>query len=154
MVKTQFGKTIKCIRSDIARELALTDFLQAQGVMHKLSCVERPQQNLVVKCKHQHLLNVAWALYFQSKVPIAFWGECVASVAYLINRLPSPILKDDTPFHVLHEKEANYVPLKTFGCLAYAATLQSSRNKFSPRAIPSVFMGYPSGYKGYLLYNL
>lgn len=115
MIKTQFGGTIKCIRSDNTHELALIDFLQAHEVMHQFSCVERPQQNSIVERKHQHLLNVARALFFQSKVPVTFWGECVASTTFLINRLPSPILKDNTPFQVLYGKELDYHVLRTFG---------------------------------------
>lgn len=67
MVHTQFQCKIKCLRSDNAKELQLTEFLNAQKVLHQFSCVERPQQNLVVERKLQHLLNVARALYFQSE---------------------------------------------------------------------------------------
>jgi len=42
MVKTQFAASIKCLRSDNAQELALTDFLASQGTLHQFSCVERP----------------------------------------------------------------------------------------------------------------
>ena len=74
MVKTQFAASIKCLRSDNAQELALTDFLASQGTLHQFSCVERPQQNSVIERKHKHLLNVARALFFQSKVPITCWA--------------------------------------------------------------------------------
>lgn len=154
MVKTQVGVTIKCLCSDNARELALTDFLNAQGTVHQFSCVERLEQNLVVERKHQHLLNVARALFFQSKVPIAFWGECVATTTYLINRVLSPVLKDQCLFWILYGSDPNYKVIKSFGCLVFPATLPSTRNKFSPRAHPCIFVGYPARYKGYHLYNL
>lgn len=123
-VKTQFGVTIKCIRSDNAKELALIEFLQNEGVLHQFSCVEHPKQNYVAERKHQHLLNVARSLLFQSKVPITFWGDCVAIATFLINRLPSPVLSNKSPYEVLHNgKEPEYQSLRTFGCLAFAATL-------------------------------
>ncbi|KAE8696688.1 hypothetical protein F3Y22_tig00110652pilonHSYRG00101 [Hibiscus syriacus] len=43
--------------------------------------------------------------------------------------------------------------LKVFGCLCYA-TDPKPTDKFSPRAFPSVFMGYSSTQKGYLLFDL
>ena len=104
--------------------------------------------------KDQHLLNVAQALFFQSKVPISFWGDCVTTAAFLVNRTPSPLLKHNSPFNILFKKELDYHALRSFGCLAFASILPSSRNKFSPRAVPAIFVGYPRGYKGYKLYSL
>ena len=43
LVATQFDRKIKCIRSDDAKELALSDFLTQHGVLHQFSCVNRPQ---------------------------------------------------------------------------------------------------------------
>ena len=64
MIDTQFNAKIKIFRSDNAPELQFTELFIAKGVLHQFSCVERPQQNSVVERKHQHLLNVARALYF------------------------------------------------------------------------------------------
>ena len=92
MVKTQFGVIIKTFRSDNAEELSFTEFFNEQGTLHQFTCVERPQQNPAFERKHQHLLNVARALYFQSKVPIIYWSECVLHATYLINRTRCKIL--------------------------------------------------------------
>lgn len=43
--------------------------------------------------------------------------------------------------------------MRVFGCLSYATNSVTS-DKFSPKAIPSVFMGYSDTQKGYKLYNI
>nr|KYP43047.1 Retrovirus-related Pol polyprotein from transposon TNT 1-94 [Cajanus cajan]KYP69794.1 Retrovirus-related Pol polyprotein from transposon TNT 1-94 [Cajanus cajan] len=154
LIQTQFGVTIKQFRSDNAKELALTEFLKEKGTIHQLSCVERPQQNVVVERKHQHLLSVARALYYQSKIPIRFWGDCITTAAFLINRMPSPNTKNISPYNLLYGKDHDYTVLKSFGCLCFAATLNSQRDKFSPRSTTCIFVGYPLGMKGYKLCDI
>ncbi|KAJ9560324.1 hypothetical protein OSB04_005484 [Centaurea solstitialis] len=67
------------------------------------SRVGHPQQNLAVERKHQHLLNVARALMFQSKIPIDFWSERILT-AHLINRVPAAPLHDESPFRTVYER--------------------------------------------------
>ena len=54
MVQTQFGKSIKCLRSDNGREYVnqnLSKFLKENGIVHELTCVDTPQQNVFLKEK-------------------------------------------------------------------------------------------------------
>ncbi|KZV44012.1 hypothetical protein F511_31187 [Dorcoceras hygrometricum] len=125
MIRTQFDKKIKCLCSDNACELSLTEYLQTQGTLHQFSCVETPQQNSVVERKHQHILNIARALYFQSQVPNNFWSECVLTATYMMNRTPSPLLQNQSPYQMLYGRSVDYSSFRVFGCLAFASTLGS-----------------------------
>ena len=98
MVHTQLGLKIKAIRTDNAKEFDMFEFLNFHEIIYQYSYVYTPQQNYVVERKHQHLLSIAKDLQIQLQIPIQFWGDYVLTVAYLIYRLPSPLLHDKTPF--------------------------------------------------------
>ena len=153
-IENHFHVNIKFFRSDNAKELSLHDFFTNKGVLHQFSCVERPEQNSVVECKHLHILNIARSLLFQSNVPINVWGDCIRTVVFLMNRTPSPVLENKSPYEILFDKIPLYFDFKVFGSLCYASTLLSSRHKFSPRATTAAFIRYPIGYKGYKLLDI
>lgn len=84
MVENQFKMKVQSVRSDNAHELKFADLFLEKGIIAYHSCHETPQQNSVVERKHQHILNVARALLFQSNVPLEFWGDCVMTAVFLI----------------------------------------------------------------------
>ena len=155
--ENQFNAKVKTIRTDNALELCegvAKDFYTQKGIVHQTSIRDTPQQNEIVERKHRHLLETARALFFQANLPIQYWDECILTATYLINRFPLTSLKNKTPFEVFHINKPNYNHLRSFGCLCFVSTLKKDRNKFSPRAKPCVFMGYPYGQKGYKVMDL
>lgn len=116
--------------------------LKKEGILHQTTCVATCQQNWNVERKHRHLLEIAWRLIFQSKVPTQFWRKCILTSINLINLLRFKVRQGKTPFELFFGKLPDYDTLKCFGCLSYASTLA---------ATTCVFMGYPQNQKGYKL---
>ena len=155
LTERQFNTKVKTIRSDNGSEfLCLTDYFLSNGIVHETSCVATPQQNARAERKHRHILNVARALRFQASLPLEFWGECILTAAYLINRTPCSVLDYSTPFEKLFNKAPSYDHIKVFGSLCYAHNLSQRGDKFASRSKRCVFMRYPYGKKGWRLYDL
>lgn len=144
-------------RSDNGKEFlcnALTEFLKSVGCIHQRSCPYTPQQNGVVERKHHHLLNVARAIMLQAHMPKSFWGDSILVATHIINKLPSAVLQGKSPWEILFQCAAPIDHLRVFGCLSLVGTLPHLRDKFDARADLGVFVGYPLGQKGYMIYLL
>lgn len=102
MVRRQFDTDVKVVGSDNGTEFnCLHDFFTANGILFQTSCTGTPHQNGRVERKHQHILNVSRSLMFQASLPIDFWGECVLAGVHIINRTPSGVLGNITPYEML-----------------------------------------------------
>ncbi|KAJ0437650.1 putative RNA-directed DNA polymerase [Helianthus annuus] len=157
MVETQFSKIVKRIRCDNGGEFTsnlMLNFYTKQGILLETTCPHTPQQNGVVERKHRHLLDTARALRFEANLPKRFWGECVLTVAYIINRLPSKTLDDKTPYEILYNQKPEYDHMRVFGCLTYFWSIETKGDKFEVRGRPGIFLGYPQGTKGYKIFDI
>ncbi|KAL3375566.1 hypothetical protein AABB24_006833 [Solanum stoloniferum] len=155
MILTQFGRKVKMFRSDNGGEffnIQCRELFNSHGIIHQSSCPYTPQQNGVVERKHRHILETARAIRFQGQLPIRFWGECILAVVIIINRVPSTVIGNKSPYYMLHKKQPDLSYMRTIGCLCYATKLIKG-DKFGTRATKSVMLGYSSTQKGYKLYD-
>lgn len=93
------------------------------------------------------------ALLFQANLLKGFWGECILTAGYLINRTPSSLLKRKPPEKILHGNTP-YSQIKLFGCLAFVHDHNLPKDKFRDRSRPCIFLGHPYGKKGWRLFEV
>ena len=145
---------MKIIRTNNGKEFYWKYFYEKHDIIHQTSCNETPQQNSIVERKHQHILNITRCLIFQSRLPKAFWCYVVLHSVFLINRLPSSIIHNKSPYELLYNTAPCLSDIKVFGCLCFASTLEQNRHKLDPRAHKCIFLGFKQGTKGYVVMDI
>ena len=79
---------------------------------------------------------------FHTNVLKRFWGDAVVSACYLINRIPTKVLNDISPFQVLNKMTPPIDHLRVFGCVCYVLIPCQQKNKLKPKSIKAMFIGY------------
>ena len=97
------------------KESSLLSFLQSQGTLSQYSCPGTSPQNSRAERKHRHILDTVRTLLISVKCPERFWGEASFTAVYTINRHPTPILNNKSPYEVLHGVSLAYELLKVWG---------------------------------------
>lgn len=75
-----------------------------------------------------------------------FWAEAIATSVYVINRTLSAANDCNIPEELWLGKTLGYNHLRRFGAVV---DVHIDQGKLKPRALRGVFVGYPSGVKGY-----
>nr|KYP76442.1 Retrovirus-related Pol polyprotein from transposon TNT 1-94 [Cajanus cajan] len=153
-IENQFSTSVKTIQTDNGVEFSMSQYFSSKGIIHQTTCIETPQQNGIVERKHQHLLNVTRALLYQSSLPSSFWSFALLHATLLINCIPTPFLLNKSPYEMLHSHPYGISLLRVFGCLCYISTITAYYTKLASRAHSSIFLGFKSHTKGYLVFNL
>ncbi|KAG7536932.1 Integrase catalytic core [Arabidopsis suecica] len=155
-VTNQFNAKIKVLRTDNGGEYTshkLKEHLNKSGILHQTSCPYTPQQNGVAERKNRHLMEVARSMMFHTSVPRRYWGDAVMTACYLINRTPTKVLGDLSPFEVLNNTRPSIDHLRVFGCVCFVLVPGEQRNKLDAKSTRCMFLGYSTTQKGYKCYD-
>ncbi|KAL5757095.1 hypothetical protein ACOSQ2_021841 [Xanthoceras sorbifolium] len=154
LVEKQTGRKIKRLRTDNGLEFCQGDFnefCKNEGIVRHLTVRGTPQQNGVAERMNRTLLEKVRCMLSNSGLSKDFWAEAASTACHLVNRSPSTAIDIKTPEELWSGKPAEYSDLKVFGCPAYAHV---NDGKLEPRSKRCIFIGYPSGVKGYKLWCL
>jgi histone deacetylase 1/2 len=82
-------------------------------------------------------------------MPLKFWDEAFLTAAFLINRMPSKVIENQTPLERLFHQQPDYSTLRTFGCACWPNLHPYNNKKLQYRSKQCVFLGYSHMHKGF-----
>lgn len=94
------------------------------------------------------------ALRLSASCPEKFWGEAALHAVYNINRLPTTVLQNLSPFEKLFGQPPDYSILKPFGCASCVLLHPHECTKLEPHARLYCILGYGIEHKGYRCWDL
>jgi hypothetical protein len=155
MIERFLNTKIKSVQTDRGGEYrSLNTYFKSIGIIHRLACPHTHQQQGCVERKHRHLIDTTLALLADSQLAKTFWDEACLTSCFLINRLPTPLLKNQSPYQKLFNRTLDYTFLKIFGCACFPNLRPYNTHKFSLRSKECIFIGYSPNHKGYKCYHI
>jgi hypothetical protein len=98
MAECLLNAKIKSVQTDWGGEYRnLNKYFQSVGIFYRVSCPHTHQQLGCVERKHQHLIDTTLVLLADGSLPKKFLDDACLTSCYLINRLPTPLLKNISP---------------------------------------------------------
>jgi transposase InsO family protein len=146
-VETQFGKTIKGIKTDQGGEYIsneLTDFLTSKGIEHYFSPAYLHESNGTAERYNQTLCTIARTGMTIFPNHPQLWSEAIYYACFTKNRLPHAALQGETPYFVYFGEKPELKNLRPFGseCYTHIPVESRSPGKLLPRALEGRFVGY------------
>ena len=156
LAENQLKRKIKALQDDKAGEYmsdAFIKFTDECGIIRRHTTRNRPQQNRVAERANRTMADDISTMLYEAQLPPSLWGEALATQIYVWNRLPTSCLKGMTPYEAWFKQKPDVSHLRIWGCQAYVFIQKDKRKSLQPHMEKCVFMGYPSGYKGWKFYN-
>ena len=151
LAENQFSFHIRKLQSDRGGEytsLQFESFLSQHGKLHRKTCSHTSQHNGVAERKLRHILETSPTMLPHFGLSNRYWVDSFLVAVYIINRLPTLVLNQLSPFEKIFDKAPDYAILKVFGCKCYPLLRPYTANKLEYRSKPCVFLGYShAGYR-------
>ena len=145
---------IRTFRTDRGGEFMSHEFrsyCDKRGINRHTTAPYSPQQNGVVERRNRTLLEMTRSMLKHMSMPNELCGEAVRHATYLINRIATRSLIEQTPYEALRSKRPSISHIRVFGCICYARTEKAGRKKLDDRSRILVHLGTEPGSKAYRL---
>lgn len=149
-------RSIKILRTDRGGEFcskAFTSYCEEVGIQRHYTEPYTPPQNRVVECRNRTVAAMTKSFLKGAILPSFMWGEAVRHSVYILNRLPTRILKGRTPYEAWSGMKPDLMHIKVFRCTAYMKVPVVQVRKLDDRGKAVVYLGREPGTKESRLYD-
>ena len=156
LVENEMKLSIKVFRTDRGGEFTSSEFqafCEGAGILRHLTAPYSPQQNGVVERRNRTVVEMTRSLLKEKSMPSMFWGEAVRHAVYILNRVPTRVLKGETPYEAWKGDKPNLGFVKNFGCIAHMKVPREYVQKLDDRSKKMVYLGKELGSKAYRLFD-
>ncbi|CAI7783884.1 unnamed protein product [Closterium sp. NIES-54] len=126
-------------------------FCRAQGIRQTFTLPASPQQNGIAERRIGMVMDVARTSMIHAAAPHFLWPFVVQYAAHQLNLQPRVSLPETSPTLRWTGKVGDASAFRVWGSRAFVRDL--SADKLSPRAVPCVFLGFPSNAPGWQFYH-
>ncbi|KAG2777391.1 hypothetical protein Pcac1_g12233 [Phytophthora cactorum] len=116
-VQKQFGKKVKFVRHDGAREFAtnsLKDFYEDEGIEQQTTGSVRAPDQRHGRASHPDYRHDRPQHAASRQAGQVFLAEAAMTAIYVKNRLPSPKIEHKTPFEIVYKSKPSVKHMRVF----------------------------------------
>ncbi|CAI6010753.1 unnamed protein product [Closterium sp. NIES-65] len=124
---------------------------RARGIRQTFTLPDSPQQNGIAERRIGMVMDVARTSMMHAAAPHFLWPFAVRYAAHQINLHPRVSRPETSPALLWTGKVGDASAFRVWGSRAFVRDL--SADKLSPRAAPSVFLGFPPDAPGWHFYH-
>jgi histone deacetylase 1/2 len=155
LLEKQFGFQIKHLYSDNGGEYyALHNYLSSNSISWLTTAPHTPQQNGTSERRHRHIVETGLTLLSQAHLSPSYWSYAFQTAVYLINRMPSSVLQNRSPFECLFGRLPDYTKMRIFGCQCYPWLKPYTTSKLHSKSMPCLFLSYSTTQSAYKCMDL
>lgn len=111
LVENVFKTKISSIYIDEGGEfIGLQPYLKKHGIEHLISPPYTPQRVAIAERRYCHILETAKTVLHEASLPSELWSFTCQYAVYLINRLPTPIFNNESPYQKLFGRSLTITP--------------------------------------------
>ncbi|GJW86106.1 putative zinc finger, CCHC-type containing protein [Tanacetum coccineum] len=128
-------------------------YFKEEGIEHQTSTPRTPEQNGIVERRHRTPVETARTMLLDSKLPLFFWVEAIATACYTQNRSIIILTHEKTAYHIINYRKPSIRHFHIFGCTCYLTRDGENLDQIKEKGDLCILAGYFTQSKGYQFYN-